>query len=177
MKKNYLLSFTACLSIWMHLCSIHNGYATDYVSASQQGEDHEMSTSSVKRQRHESIVDHHQTYDNHEQMTPLVRSHSHHYAIATTDTAFKHLLSLAQGSDKKIVISFLNSFIPAFHGDPIRDVEEAPVALPILRRPGEKQTFMDLHVVSSAGVHYLIEMQAQRHVMFDERALFYAAST
>ena len=109
--------------------------------------------------------------------SPLARTSSHHYAVATTDTAFKHMLSLAMGSEKNIVISFLNSFIPAFRGDPIVDVEEAPVALPALRRPGEKQTFMDLHVISSSNVHYIIEMQAQRHVMFDERALFYAAST
>ena len=109
--------------------------------------------------------------------SPLVRTSSQQYAVATTDTAFKHMLSLAMGSEKNIVISFLNSFIPAFRGDPIVDVEEAPIALPAIRRPGEKQTFMDLHVISSSNVHYIIEMQAQRHVMFDERALFYAAST
>lgn len=102
MKKKYLLSFTAYLSIWMPLCSIHNGYTADYVSTSQQGDGHEMSTSSIKRQRYESIVDYHQTYDEPERMTPLARAHSHHYAIATTDTAFKHLLSLVQRSDKKI---------------------------------------------------------------------------
>ena len=109
--------------------------------------------------------------------SPLARTSSQHYAVATTDTAFKHMLSIAMGSDKNIVISFLNSFIPAFRGDPIVEVKEAPVALPALRRSGEKQTFMDLHVISSSKVHYIIEMQAQRHVMFDERALFYAAST
>ena len=107
----------------------------------------------------------------------LQRTSSHHYAVATADTAFKLMLSLALGSDKNIVISFLNSFIPAFRGDPITDAREAPVAIPALRRPGEKQTFMDLHVISSSGVHYLIEMQAQRHIMFDERSLFYACST
>ena len=109
--------------------------------------------------------------------SPLAIISSQHYAVATTDTAFKHMLSIAMGSDKNIVISFLNSFIPAFREDPIVDVEEAPVALPALRRSGEKQTFMDLHVISSSKVHYIIEMQSQRHVMFDERALFYAAST
>jgi len=101
----------------------------------------------------------------------------HHYAVATTDTAFKHMLSLSMGSDSSIVISLLNCFVPAFRGDPIVEVKEAPVAIPALRRPGEKQTFMDLHVVSSQGAHYIIEMQAQRHVMFDERALFYASAT
>ena len=36
---------------------------------------------------------------------------------------------------------------------------------------------MDLHVISAQKTHYIIEMQAKRHVMFDERALFYACST
>ena len=98
-----------------------------------------------------------------------------HYAVATTDTAFKHMLSITNGHD--IIISFLNSFIPAFRGDHIASVEEASVAIPALKRPGEKQTFMDLHVICNSNIHYIVEMQAQRHVMFDERALFYAAST
>ena len=101
----------------------------------------------------------------------------HQYAIATTDTAFKHMLSLSMGGDSSIVISLLNCFVPVFSGDPIVEVKEAPVTIPALRRPGEKQTFMDLHVISSQGTHYIIEMQAQRHVMFDERALFYACAT
>ncbi len=100
-----------------------------------------------------------------------------HYAIATTDTAFKHMLSLSMGSDPSIVISFLNCFVPPFRGDPVVDVQEMPRAIPVLKQHGEKQTFMDLHVVSSKGIHYIIEMQAHRHVMFDERALFYACGT
>lgn len=107
----------------------------------------------------------------------IVRPHT--YAIATTDTAFKHMLSISTGADKNIVISFLNSFIPHFRGDPITDVQELSPVTPALKKPiaKAKQTFMDLHVTSSKNVHYLIEMQAQRHVMFDERALFYACST
>ena len=35
---------------------------------------------------------------------------------------------------------------------------------------------MDIHVVSSVGTHYIIEMQVKRHLMFDERALYYACS-
>jgi hypothetical protein len=101
----------------------------------------------------------------------------HQYAVATTDTAFKHMLSPSVGSNKQIVISFLNAFIPAFDGDPVQDIEEAPIALPAVKRENEKQTFMDMHVLSSKGVHYIIEMQAKRHVMFDERCLFYACST
>jgi len=36
---------------------------------------------------------------------------------------------------------------------------------------------MDLHVICNSGTHYIIEMQAQRHLMFDERVIFYACST
>jgi predicted transposase/invertase (TIGR01784 family) len=102
---------------------------------------------------------------------------NHQYAVATTDTAFKHMLSLSLGSRKDIVISFLNAFVPSFRGNPVVDVEEAPVAIPAVRKVGEKQTFMDLHVIASSGAHYIVEMQARRHVMFDERCLYYACST
>ena len=87
------------------------------------------------------------------------------------------MLSLSTGSDSSIVISLLNCFVPVFSGDPIVEVKEEPITIPALRRPGEKQTFMDLHAISSQGSHYIIEMQAQRLVMFDERALFYACAT
>jgi hypothetical protein len=70
------------------------------------------------------------------------------YAEATTDTAFKQMLSPSLNDDRSVVISFLNSFIPAFRGTPVTSVNEMPVALPALLGKGEeKQTFMDLHVV------------------------------
>ncbi len=97
------------------------------------------------------------------------------YAIATTDTAFKHLLS-PEASNFDLLQSFLQTFVPAFHGDPITEIQPMPVAVPALRERGEKQTFMDLYV-KTPRTHYIIEMQAKRHVMFDERALFYACST
>ena len=108
----------------------------------------------------------------HDQNTKAALLHQlgqHKYAIATTDTAFKHMLSLSTGSDSSIVISLLNCFVPVFSGDPIVEVKEEPVTIPALRRSGEKQTFMDLHAISSQGSHYIIEMQAQRLVMFYER--------
>lgn len=97
------------------------------------------------------------------------------YAIATTDTSFKQMLSI--GDHPEIIISFLNTFVPAFRGDHVQTVTDAPVAIPPLKKPNEKQTFMDLHVLTQNGVHYIIEMQAKRHLMFDERVLFYASST
>jgi predicted transposase/invertase (TIGR01784 family) len=71
----------------------------------------------------------------------------------------------------------LNTFVPDFAHDAVVDVREAPIAVPPLPKPHLKQTFMDMHVIAQSGVHYVIEMQAHRHIYFDERALFYGAST
>jgi hypothetical protein len=100
------------------------------------------------------------------------------FAIATTDTSFKQMLSLSVDNDQSPMQSFLNSFIPQFTSDPIREIlDERHVSLPVLKRKGQKQTFMDLHVATQSGMHYIIEMQAQRHEQFKERGLFYAGST
>jgi len=100
------------------------------------------------------------------------------FAIATTDTAFKHMLSLSVNNDQTVMRSFLNSFVPEFKDDPVTSIlDEWPVSIPSLKKKGEKQTFMDLHVATRSGIHYIIEMQAQRHEQFDERCLFYACST
>ena len=99
------------------------------------------------------------------------------YADPTTDTGFKHLLSPAIEENKEIIKSFLNTFVPAFAHDGVKDVKEASVALPPLPREKIKQTFMDMHVISQSGCHYVIEMQAHRHINFDERALYYTAAT
>jgi hypothetical protein len=99
------------------------------------------------------------------------------FANPTTDTGFKHLFSPAAHENKSIIISFLNTFVPDFAHDKVVSVEEAPIVIPALPKSGTKQTFMDMHVISQAGVHYVIEMQAQRHIYFDERALFYAYAT
>ena len=98
------------------------------------------------------------------------------YADPTTDTGFKHLLSPAIEENKEIIKSFLNTFVPAFAHDAVKDVQEASVAVPPLPKGKIKQTFMDMHVISQSGCHYVIEMQVYRHINFDERALYYAAS-
>ncbi len=103
---------------------------------------------------------------------------SEEFADPTTDTAFKQLLSLGiGGTDYSITVSFLNCFVPAFATDPITYLEEYPVAIPVLRKKGEKQAFMDFHVTTRSKEHIVIEMQVKRHILFDERALFYAAAT
>lgn len=97
------------------------------------------------------------------------------YAVATTDTSFKYMLSPSIG-DNKILISFLNCFIPDFNNDEIEEVKEISGSVPVLKVGGNSQKMMDLHVVSKKGLHYIVEMQAKRHSMFDERGLFYACS-
>ena len=99
------------------------------------------------------------------------------YADPTTDTAFKHLLSPAIEENKEIIKSFLNTFVPDFAHDPVTEVKNDSVVIPKLPTARLKQTFMDMHVVSQSGCHYVIEMQAHRHINFDERALYYSAAT
>lgn len=99
---------------------------------------------------------------------------THEFAKATTDVSFKQLLDPTK--DKEVIISFLNTFVPQFAKDSVEYIEPASVVIPALPRDGdrkEKATFMDLHVKSKSGASYIIEMQARRHIYFDERALFY----
>jgi hypothetical protein len=86
------------------------------------------------------------------------------------------MLSVEEG-DKEIMRSFLQAFVPSFEKNPITTIKPCPVAIPVLKEKGEKQTFMDLHVSTQNGTHYIIEMQAKRHIMFDERALYYGCAT
>lgn len=108
---------------------------------------------------------------------PQPKAH-HEFAKATTDISFKQLLDPSK--DKEVIISFLNTFVPQFAQDSVADIEPASVVIPALPREGdrkEKATFMDLHVKSKSGASYLIQMQARRHIYFDERALFYLCNT
>jgi hypothetical protein len=99
-----------------------------------------------------------------------------YYARATTDVGFKQLLD--PSNDKENMLSFLNTFVPNLQNDPATDVDTAPLPIPALPRTGDsKLTFMDMHVTSQKGFHYIVEMQAIRHLMFDERALYYLCNT
>ena len=99
------------------------------------------------------------------------------YADPTTDTGFKHLLSPDIEENKEIIKSFINTFVPDFAHDPVKEIRGDSLAVPKLRQEKTKQKLMDMHVISQSGSHYVVEMQAHRHINFDERALFYAAST
>ncbi len=66
--------------------------------------------------------------------------------------------------------------------DPILKVGTMPSATPTLepeKQRGDRQIFMDYHVVSDTGKHFIVDMQSRtrRHVMFDERTLYYTCST
>lgn len=102
----------------------------------------------------------------------------HEFAVATTDISFKQLLDPTK--DEEVIISFLNTFVPQFAHDPVASIEPASVVIPALPKDverKEKATFMDLHVKANSGARYIIEMQARRHIYFDERALFYLCNT
>lgn len=102
--------------------------------------------------------------------------HTHQpiYADPTLDTAFKQLM-WKKDSDP-VALSFINTFVPDLQVQSLEFIESAPLALPALKHRGKKQTFMDFHVRSKDGHRYIVEMQPKRHVLFDERALFYACS-
>ena len=94
------------------------------------------------------------------------------YADATTDTGFKELLS-----DLDVAKSIINCFVPDFEKDQIEELRVLSPAIPRLKVGTEKQVFMDYHAITKQGQHVVIEMQKRRHIMFDERALFYLCHT
>ena len=98
------------------------------------------------------------------------------YAIATTDTGFKHLFDPRNPEEHHIIKSFVNTFVPQFRKDKAEIITPQPVAIPAVAERKKKQTFMDVHVQSASGARYIIEIRAFRHEQFDERALFYACA-
>ena len=95
------------------------------------------------------------------------------YACATYDASFKHVME-----DDEVLSAFLRTFAPDRFKSGIHHIDRRHTgAIPRLTEAGHKQTFMDLHVTANDDHAYIIEMQVRRHVMFDERALFYWAHT
>ncbi|CAO5680929.1 MAG: hypothetical protein HEEMFOPI_01413 [Holosporales bacterium] len=97
------------------------------------------------------------------------------YADATVDVAFKEMMW--KGDNDPVAKSFIQTFVPDVQVETLEIIKTEPQAIPALKQRGKKQTFMDFHVKAKDGHHYIIEMQSQRHVRFDERALFYTCST
>ena len=102
------------------------------------------------------------------------QAHQPIYADPTLDTTFKQLMW--QKDSDPVALSFINTFVPDLQVQSLEFIESAPLAIPALRHRGKKQTFMDFHVRAKDGHRYIVEMQSKRHVLFDERALFYACS-
>lgn len=97
------------------------------------------------------------------------------YADATVDTAFKEMMW--RRDNDPVAVSFIQTFVPSVQVESLTPINTEPLAIPALKERSKKQTFMDFHVKAKNGHHYIIEMQSQRHVRFDERALFYTCST
>ncbi|MDR1366834.1 MAG: Rpn family recombination-promoting nuclease/putative transposase [Puniceicoccales bacterium] len=99
-----------------------------------------------------------------------------HFARATTDTAFKVMMS-----DLRIAEALVNSLFADIghfanvHIDPVRITSTGEITIPL---QGKKaNATMDYHGLAQNKDHVIIEMQIMHHDNFDRRALFYAAST
>jgi predicted transposase/invertase (TIGR01784 family) len=99
-----------------------------------------------------------------------------HYARATTDTAFKIMMS-----DLEIAEELVNSLFVDIGSyakvkiDPVEITSVGEVNIPL---QGKKaNATMDFHGITKNRDHVIIEMQMLHHDNFDRRALFYAAST
>lgn len=98
-----------------------------------------------------------------------------HYADATVDVAFKEMMW--KEDNDPVAKSFIQTFVPEVQIESLEMLKTESLAIPALKQRGKKQTFMDFHVKAKNGHHYIVEMQSQRHIRFDERALFYTCST
>jgi hypothetical protein len=96
------------------------------------------------------------------------------YAVAMYDTSFKHMMM-----DPEVMKVFLRLFVPELEGQAITDVRYNTTFVPPVPEPGKRkaQVDRDLCVTVNHVLHVTFEMQRRRHVMFDERGLFYAAGT
>jgi predicted transposase/invertase (TIGR01784 family) len=91
------------------------------------------------------------------------------YANPIVDVAFRHIMS-----NEEIAMSLINSVVPDFQDNPVNEITKA---FDEVHLSPKKDAFMDFHAKTQRGDSVIIEMQAKRHVMFDERALCYAAHT
>lgn len=98
---------------------------------------------------------------------PLLAKHP--FARATIDNAFKNML--VGGPDTEPLLSFLR----AFTGINVSEVEYTPTALPVLKTEEDKQTYLDVSCVDDRGHHFIAEVQVQEQDFWNPRALYYAA--
>jgi hypothetical protein len=91
------------------------------------------------------------------------------YANPIVDVAFRHIMS-----NEEIAMSLINSVVPDFKDNPVTKITKA---FDEVHLSPKRDAFMDFHAKTQRGDSVIIEMQAKRHAMFDERALYYAAYT
>ncbi|MDR0741010.1 MAG: Rpn family recombination-promoting nuclease/putative transposase, partial [Puniceicoccales bacterium] len=91
------------------------------------------------------------------------------YANPIVDVAFRHIMS-----NEEIAMSLINSVVPDFKDNPVTEIKKASDKIAI---SSKRDAFMDFHATTDKKDKVIIEMQAKRHAMFDERALYYAAYT
>jgi hypothetical protein len=91
------------------------------------------------------------------------------YANPIVDVAFRHIMS-----NEEIAMSLINSVVPDFKDNPVTEIKKA---FDNVSLSSKRDAFMDFHATTDKKDKVIIEMQAKRHAMFDERALYYAAYT
>ncbi|MDR0740580.1 MAG: Rpn family recombination-promoting nuclease/putative transposase [Puniceicoccales bacterium] len=91
------------------------------------------------------------------------------YANPIVDVAFRHIMS-----NEEIAMSLINSVVPDFKDNPVTEIKKASDKIAV---SSKRDAFMDFHATTDKKDKVIIEMQAKRHAMFDERALYYAAYT
>jgi hypothetical protein len=100
-------------------------------------------------------------------------SYSATFAKPTVDVAFRHLLG-----DEAIAASLINGILEDVSlGFRVEKVEKIQRVEEKISLSPKRSAFMDFHVRINGQADVIIEMQVQRHAMFDERALYYAAYT
>ncbi|MDR0740579.1 MAG: Rpn family recombination-promoting nuclease/putative transposase [Puniceicoccales bacterium] len=91
------------------------------------------------------------------------------FANPIVDVAFRHIMS-----NEEIAMSLINSVVPDFKDNPVTEIKKAFDKIAV---SSKRDAFMDFHATTDKKDKVIIEMQAKRHAMFDERALYYAAYT
>jgi hypothetical protein len=91
------------------------------------------------------------------------------FANPIVDVAFRHIMS-----NEEIAMSLINSVVPDFKDNPVTEIKKAFDRVSL---SSKRDAFMDFHATTDKKDKVIIEMQARRHTMFDERALYYAAYT
>ena len=95
------------------------------------------------------------------------------FAYPLADSTFK--LIFGQDNHKQVTIDFLNDFLERKGTREISQIsfmrqENTPRIL------GERMSILDISCQDQAGNRFIIEIQREREVYFDLRALYYAAS-